>query len=315
MIKRNKILIFGILVSLIFSLSSCSSDDSEKVDIPFSADISNSVRGKKVAFQGVTNNAVSWMWDFGDGATSTEKNPVHTYAAAGYYEMSLTATSKDGTTITKERRIGIEITPYVLLTGGPLATNGKTWKLAGTHSTNDYFAEANAELTAFSDAPKPLPSGIFGGGLGMPEVYQDEYTFHYDGGYSMDLKDGAALSGLVYQFITTGGAGIKHPSSNQDFGLCTGNYTPEPDATFEFLEGTDLTIGSVYGPGGALTYSGVNILEFSGTMFVGVLDYERRAIVQELGENSMRVVMFLAASPEYAPLNTHALVLTFEAVQ
>lgn len=315
MIKRNVILIFGMLVSLTFALSSCSSDDSEKYDIPFSADIFNSVNGKKVAFQGVTNNAVSWMWDFGDGTSSTEKNPVHTYPAAGYYEMSLTATSKDGTTITKERRIGIEITPYVLLTGGPLATNGKTWRLAGTHSPNDYFANANAELTAFEDAPNPLPSGILGGGLGLPEVYQDEFTFHYDGGYSMDLKDGAVLSGLVYQMLTTGGAGIKNPSSNQAFGLCTGNYTPEPDATFQFLEGTDLTVGSVYGPGGMLTYSGVNVLEFSGTMFIGLMDYERRAIIQEVGENSMRVAMFLAALPAGVPANTHALVLTFEAVQ
>src|SRR5690606_19537755 len=144
-------------------------------------------------------------------------------------------------------------------------------------------------------------------GLGLPEVYQDEYTFHYDGGYSMDLKDGAALSGLVYQFLTSGGAEIKNPSSHQDFGLCTGNYTPELDATFQFLEGTDLTIGSVYGPGGVLTYSGVNVLEFSGTMFIGLMDYERRAIVQELGENSMRVVMFLAALPAGVPANTHAL--------
>src|SRR5690606_6418802 len=198
------------------------------------ADIFQSTVGRKVAFQGLTNNAVSWAWDFGDGTTSTEKNPVHTYPGAGYYETKLTATAEDGTTITKEMRIGIEITPYVLLTGGPLADNGKTWRLANTHSPGDYFANADADLSAYEEAPNPLPGGIFGGGLGLGEVYQDEYTFHFDGSYSMDLKDGAAFSGLVYQFLTAGPAGIKNPSTNQDFGLCTGYFTPEPNATFTY---------------------------------------------------------------------------------
>ncbi|HUH45607.1 MAG TPA: PKD domain-containing protein, partial [Arenibacter sp.] len=136
MIKRNVISILGILFSLILFLSSCSSDDSDKADIPFSADIFSSVKGRKVAFQGITNNAVSWLWDFGDGTTSTDRSPVHTYKDAGYYETSLTATAADGTSIVKERRIGIEITPYVLLTGGAMAENGKTWRISSGHSAD-----------------------------------------------------------------------------------------------------------------------------------------------------------------------------------
>ena len=31
----------------------------------------------------------SWLWDFGDGGTSTEQNPSHTYAEAGTYTVSL----------------------------------------------------------------------------------------------------------------------------------------------------------------------------------------------------------------------------------
>jgi len=34
----------------------------------------------------------AWQWSFGDGATSTERNPAHTYAAAGRYTVKLTAT-------------------------------------------------------------------------------------------------------------------------------------------------------------------------------------------------------------------------------
>jgi PKD repeat protein len=35
----------------------------------------------------------SWEWDFGDGGTSTQRNPSHTYTGVGSYTVSLTATS------------------------------------------------------------------------------------------------------------------------------------------------------------------------------------------------------------------------------
>lgn len=41
-------------------------------------------------------NIVSWAWDFGDGATSNEENPVHNYVELGEYEVTLTITTADG---------------------------------------------------------------------------------------------------------------------------------------------------------------------------------------------------------------------------
>jgi gliding motility-associated-like protein len=35
----------------------------------------------------------SWFWEFGDGITSTEQNPVHTYATTGTYKVRLTVTN------------------------------------------------------------------------------------------------------------------------------------------------------------------------------------------------------------------------------
>jgi len=43
-------------------------------------------------------SVVAWSWNFGDGATSTLRDPVHTYAAAGTYNVTLTATDNDGAT-------------------------------------------------------------------------------------------------------------------------------------------------------------------------------------------------------------------------
>lgn len=39
---------------------------------------------------------VSWQWDFGDGARSTERNPRHTYLTPGTFDVSLTVVSSGG---------------------------------------------------------------------------------------------------------------------------------------------------------------------------------------------------------------------------
>ncbi|MDZ7263665.1 MAG: discoidin domain-containing protein [candidate division KSB1 bacterium] len=41
-------------------------------------------------------NAEKYLWDFGDGTTSTEKNPTHTYTEPGRYSVSLTSSGPDG---------------------------------------------------------------------------------------------------------------------------------------------------------------------------------------------------------------------------
>ena len=46
-----------------------------------------------------------WHWSFGDGATSNEQNPVHTYAERGRYDVLLTVTDDRGATDTKDRRV------------------------------------------------------------------------------------------------------------------------------------------------------------------------------------------------------------------
>ncbi|HIG11872.1 MAG TPA: PKD domain-containing protein, partial [Planctomycetes bacterium] len=43
-----------------------------------------------------TGTPTSWAWSFGDGATSTLQNPQHSYALAGNYTVSLTATNAGG---------------------------------------------------------------------------------------------------------------------------------------------------------------------------------------------------------------------------
>jgi len=41
-------------------------------------------------------SVAAWSWDFGDGATSTEQSPTHTYSAPGGYTVVLAVTDDDG---------------------------------------------------------------------------------------------------------------------------------------------------------------------------------------------------------------------------
>ena len=46
-------------------------------------------------------------WDFGDGATSTERNPTHLYAVPGKFVVTLTATDDNGDTAEKAGKVEV----------------------------------------------------------------------------------------------------------------------------------------------------------------------------------------------------------------
>ena len=48
----------------------------------------------------------SWLWDFGDGGTSNQQNPAHTFMLTGKYDVELTVVTTQGCldTITKRNR-------------------------------------------------------------------------------------------------------------------------------------------------------------------------------------------------------------------
>jgi PKD repeat protein len=64
----------------------------------FTANLTATCSGM-VQFTDTTGGAPrAWLWNFGDGATSTLANPQHAYAAAGTYTVSLQASNGYGTT-------------------------------------------------------------------------------------------------------------------------------------------------------------------------------------------------------------------------
>lgn len=54
------------------------------------------VEPQRYAFTADTDNADSFLWNFDDGSTSEEEEPIHTFTDPGTYEVTLTASSKCG---------------------------------------------------------------------------------------------------------------------------------------------------------------------------------------------------------------------------
>ena len=60
---------------------------------------------------GSSDQPTSWLWDFGDGATSALPNPTHTYTRAGTYTVTLEVSNAVGTSLPLVKRDLIVVAP------------------------------------------------------------------------------------------------------------------------------------------------------------------------------------------------------------
>ncbi|TML89526.1 MAG: PKD domain-containing protein [Actinobacteria bacterium] len=110
-----------------------------------------------------TGNPTSWSWNFGDGGTSTQQNPSHTYTTPNTYSVSLTASNAAGSnTFTRSNYIvatGVDDTPPdTFIDSGPSGTTGST----------------SATFTFSASEPGTFACDLDGGGLlpcSSPQTY------------------------------------------------------------------------------------------------------------------------------------------------
>ncbi len=104
-----------------------------------------------VAFSDMsTGSPAAWAWDFGDGGTSTQQNPSHTYATEGWYDVSLTATFGSGPiSVTKKNYIKVDTAlctvPNFTNTSSSVAQT--TWSAAEFTSDVQFKQPANLPYT------------------------------------------------------------------------------------------------------------------------------------------------------------------------
>ncbi len=93
-----------------------------------------------------------WLWDFGNGITSTLSDPAHTYAQSGVYAITLTVKGPDGTDSKKRQVIVAE--PVGPLTDLAAAESDDGVVLTWTHGS---YAVARYEVYRSTTSPYFLP--------------------------------------------------------------------------------------------------------------------------------------------------------------
>lgn len=214
------------LLAMIFAIAftvSCKKDPVPEVISGFSFQV-DATDFKKVAFTSAAKNYNALSWDFGDGATSTEENPVHVYAALGTYTVKLTATGLDGATDVAQQTVAItdpnaELTKLV----GDVS---KTWKLLRVTNGNRWPLEVG-----------PIAKDQVWWAQGRdndeiakrPCIMNDEYTFGRDGSYKYDSKGDFWAEGGVFDpaniCATTSPANMKGPNGEDLFAFADGTHT------------------------------------------------------------------------------------------
>jgi hypothetical protein len=85
---------------------------------------------------------VAWSWEFGDGGTSTERNPVHTYETEGTYEAGLVVTDAAGRSAQATVIVEVDPNPY-----GPGIVAQINFQPAGFPVPDGYTADTGAEYS------------------------------------------------------------------------------------------------------------------------------------------------------------------------
>jgi len=107
-----------LLTSLAIGFQACKKNPERLVkEVVFT----DSVKSYTVTFKNTTADAKSFRWDFGDSTSSTETNPVHTYAAKGKHVVTLYATLNNGSVINGSTIIHVSKSSPISLTDNTLA--------------------------------------------------------------------------------------------------------------------------------------------------------------------------------------------------
>jgi PKD repeat protein len=177
------------------------------------AAFTSSVNKLKVSFDGSSSSdsdgtIASYAWDFGDGGTSTEQKPDHTYAAVGDFTVKLTVTDDDGTTNT------VSHTVTTVANVNPVA--------AYTFSVDELAVSFDGSDSSDPDGTVEKYAWDFGDG-GTSSQQRPSHNYPAAGDYRVTLKvidDNGDTDSITKTVTATAPAG---PIAADTFGRTTSN--------------------------------------------------------------------------------------------
>jgi len=105
---KHKISILFVTI-LSVALFSCNQDDDVSTVINLDARFLGNINSRTITFNNISNDAVRYVWDFGNGNTSDLVNPVEFFETNGTFVVTLTAFDVNGNSDTFEDTFVIDI--------------------------------------------------------------------------------------------------------------------------------------------------------------------------------------------------------------
>ncbi len=107
-------------------------DMPEFLQAAFSWDPASPAIGQEISFSDAsTGSPTSWNWDFGDGSSSTDQNPTHSYTAAGNYTVTLEISDgTDTSSVSHDVSVSAEATCtpiWIAAAGSAAGAGGSQW--------------------------------------------------------------------------------------------------------------------------------------------------------------------------------------------
>lgn len=204
---------------------------------PPTAGFSYTLNNLTATFSNTSTMADYYYWDFGDGATSTEINPVHSYSQDGFFTVTLTAYNDFGQD-SYSTSISTGVISYEQLIGS-------AWRIpVSQHSI--YVGPGIG-----SDAWWIVPISHFDGTeIGTTDdwscMINDEFIFSADGNYTYETNGSSRNDGYFGQ---PNGCWSDEEIANSGNGAAFGSCNTH---TFEFTPATETTraiITLTNGPG------------------------------------------------------------------
>lgn len=238
--KLQHILLLTTTAVIIFS--SCKKNSSKPAPFVF---YSITVDGATVSFENKSKGATSYKWDFGDGSSSTDENPVHTYPGKGKYVPTLYATASDGTTAEASTVINIAKTSAIKLDDHTLSdwdTVTHNVVIGGTDAGNfikaKYDYDGNNVYFYFEQHTSKADGNIY-------DLYIDADN-NYSTGYLTGDIPGGAYEVLLEGSIFDNWLDVYYHSGDQ------GSFDGyKPQSINEFY-----TVGTFQESGGVLKFEG-----------------------------------------------------------
>ena len=239
-------------------------------EVRFSSEVREGCPPLRVEFEDESSGFFpsSWEWSFGDGSTSDERNPAHTYDEPGDYTVSLTVKDLcDSKTERREDFIRVRALPRASFTASPtdgctplsvkLRDTSKGQKVGRTWDFGDGAKSEQADPTHVYTAPgKYTVTLTLTGECGS----DTETSFIQASGPSVPSFDVSKTSGcapLQVKF-TDGSSGVGNSSWKWSFGDGAGSTQRSPSHTYEKAGEYTVTL-TVAGDcgGGTLTKDGL----------------------------------------------------------